>query len=150
MAIPSENRLRSHKDFSRVHRKGKRAATKKLAVRALRVRTNKKDSSKINELKQKNESAGVDSPALLSCLPTTPSRFGISISKKVSKRAVVRNRIKRQLKAAIQRYLPIIEPGWQVVIVVRPSAVECSFDEFLRELEYLLKKLGIVTLPEGV
>ena len=72
-----------------------------------------------------------------------PSKFGISISKKVSKRAVVRNRIKRQIKAVLQRYLPDITPNWQVVIVVRPSAVECEFADFLRELEYLLRKLRI-------
>ncbi len=69
--------------------------------------------------------------------------FGISISRKVSKRAVVRNRIKRRLQAIIYRHLPTIDPCWQVAIVVRPSAVECSFDDFLRELDYLLKKLEI-------
>lgn len=151
MAIPKENRLRSPKDFSRVHRKGKRAATKNLALRALKPQPqqpSRQPSKRLNRLK-KDESVDENSSAFLLCLPPTPSCFGISISKKVSKRAVVRNRIKRQLKAVIQRYLPMIEPGWQVVIVVRPSAVECSFDEFLRELEYLLKKLGIVTLPEG-
>lgn len=72
-------------------------------------------------------------------------QFGISISKKVSKRAVVRNRIKRQLKAILRSYLPQISEYWQIVIVVRPAAIECSFDDFLRELEYLLKKLEIVT-----
>ena len=72
-----------------------------------------------------------------------PSQFGISISKKVSKRAVVRNRIKRQIKAVLHRFMSKISPGWKVVIVVRPSAVECEFADFLRELEYLLKKLRI-------
>lgn len=56
----------------------------------------------------------------------------------------MRNRIKRQLKAIIRRHLPEIEPGWQVVIIVRPAAVECEFDDFLRELEYLLRKLKIL------
>ena len=71
-------------------------------------------------------------------------RFGNSISRKVSKRAVVRNRIKRQLKAIIRERFITIAPTWQIVIVVRPPAVECSFDDFLRELEYLLQKLAIV------
>lgn len=84
-----------------------------------------------------DRSAAEDPSALPSC-------FGISISRKVSKRAVVRNRIKRQLKAIIRRHLPNISPGWQVVIVVRPAAVECAFDDFLRELEELLKKLTIL------
>ncbi len=67
--------------------------------------------------------------------------FGISISRKVSKRAVVRNLIKKRLQAIIYQRLPTIDPRWQVAIVVRPSAVECSFDDFLRELDHLLKKL---------
>ncbi len=70
--------------------------------------------------------------------------FGISISRKVHKRAVVRNRIKRQLKAIIRARYMAIAPEWKIVIVVRPPAVECSFDDFLRELEYLLQKLAIV------
>ena len=76
----------------------------------------------------------------------TPSKFGISISKKVSKRAVVRNRIRRQIQAVLQQRLGMIAPNWKVVIVVRPSAVECEFDDFLRELEYLLRKLSITDI----
>jgi len=62
----------------------------------------------------------------------------------VHKRAVVRNRIKRQLKAIIRERFLAIAPHWQIIIVVRPLAVECSFDEFLRELEYLLQKLAVL------
>ena len=130
MALPKQNRLRSSRDFGRVHRKGLRAATENLAIRALERPNERLD-------KRPDKSADGDSSALSSC-------FGISISRKVSKRAVVRNRIKRQIKAAIRHYLSDIEPGWQVAIVVRTSAVECEFDDFLRELEYLLKKLKIL------
>ena len=134
MALPKQNRLRSSQDFGRVHRKGLRAATKNLAIRAL-VGPDKELDKGLN--RGPDESADESPLALSSC-------FGISISRKVSKRAVVRNRIKRQIKAAIRRYLPDIKPGWQVAIVVRASAVECEFDDFLRELEYLLKKLKIL------
>lgn len=137
MALPQQNRLRSSRDFGKVHRKGKRASTNHLAIRALNIKT-------VKALDQKTgQSAGEKSPALSSC-------FGISISKKVSKRAVVRNRIKRQLRAVIRDRLPNISPGWQVVIVVRPSAVECDFADFLRELEYLLKKLNILSANKNV
>jgi ribonuclease P protein component len=69
-----------------------------------------------------------------------PTRIGISISTKVSKRAVVRNRIKRQLRAAFRRLLPRISPGWLLVVVVQPSAArqECVTQQFLQELEQLL------------
>jgi ribonuclease P protein component len=69
-------------------------------------------------------------------LPAT--RFGISISQKVSKKSVVRNLIKRRLKAGIRQLLTEILPGWLVVIIVKPTAVECFYDEILRELKELL------------
>lgn len=65
--------------------------------------------------------------------------MGISISKKVSKRAVVRNRIKRQLKAAMRELLPSLANAWMLVIEVRPKAVECGYQEFLQELKQLLE-----------
>jgi ribonuclease P protein component len=73
-----------------------------------------------------------------------PSRFGVSISQKVSKRAVVRNRIKRQLHAAIQHLRPRLSPGWLVVIVVRSAALECVYEDFLQELEQLLIESEVI------
>lgn len=166
MALPRKNRLGSSRDFSRVHRRGNRAATKHLAIRALcvknkspRVASTKNPnatqaSKKVIEgrsVSQPIRKLAQQSPKILqkgtdeaSSVPF--SSFGISISRKVSKRAVVRNRIKRQLKAIIRQNLADIAPGWQVVIVVRPAALECGFDDFLRELEGLLKKLNILNM----
>ncbi|MEB3211981.1 MAG: ribonuclease P protein component [Leptolyngbyaceae bacterium] len=70
---------------------------------------------------------------------TEPTKVGISVSQKVSKRAVIRNRIKRQLKAAIRSLIPCFNNGWLLVIVVRPSAVQCDYGQFLQELEKTLK-----------
>lgn len=81
----------------------------------------------------------------LTVLESPPeTALGISISRKVSKRAVVRNRVKRQIRAALRALLPQIQPGWQVVIGVRPAATECEYADFLRELDYLLTKLGVI------
>ena len=160
MALPKQNRLRSSRDFGKVYRQGKRASTSHLAIRALK-RVGRLSNGQANSIKQAGSSeqavdrsldqaldrsvgrgsAGDYLPALSSC-------FGISISKKVSKRAVVRNRIKRQLHAIIRDRLSDIDSSWQVVIVVRPSAVECEFTDFLRELEYLLKKLNVLSSPK--
>jgi ribonuclease P protein component len=73
-----------------------------------------------------------------------PIQVGISISKKVSKRAVVRNRIKRQLKAIVHSFLPRLEPGLRLVIVVRSDALTCDYWQFLQELEYLLGKAEVL------
>lgn len=74
----------------------------------------------------------------------TPTRVGISISQKVSKRAVVRNRIKRQLRAIFRQFLPQIVPGWQLVIVVKPNATQCRYEQFLQELKQLLISAEVI------
>ncbi len=73
-----------------------------------------------------------------------PIQVGISISKKVSKRAVVRNRIKRQLKAIVRRLLPRLESGLRMVILVRSEALTYEYGQFLQELEQLLVKAEVL------
>ncbi len=75
---------------------------------------------------------------------TPPAQFGISVSQKVSKKAVIRNRLKRQIKAVIRLLLPMIQPGYQVVIVVKRNTSECKYEHFLRELEELFIKAEII------
>ncbi len=68
----------------------------------------------------------------------TPTRVGISISLKVSKRAVVRNRLKRWLKVAARSLLWKFPVGWDIVVLVQPEATQCDYRQFLQELEQLL------------
>ena len=119
MGLPKAYRLKNRRDYRAVYARGIRRYSPHLIAIALAT-----------------DSQGVDS--------TPASKFGISIGKKVSKKAVVRNRIKRQLKAVIRTYLDKINPGWQVVIVVKPKAIECNYEHFLRELEKLLKETKII------
>lgn len=123
MALPRQHRLRSPRSFSQVYRQGRRAGSHCLAVKALKKTA--PDESDSNQL-----SSGV-------C-------FGISISRKVHKRAVVRNRIKRQIHAALIALLPRAHGAWWVVINVRTTATSCEYYEFLRELEKLLVELEVL------
>jgi ribonuclease P protein component len=73
-----------------------------------------------------------------------PTRVGISISLKVSKKAVIRNRIKRQIRAGLREFLPRIALGWDLVFIVRPSVVECNYRQLLQELEQLLAQAEVL------
>ncbi len=73
-----------------------------------------------------------------------PTRVGISISLKVSKKAVIRNRIKRQIRAGLREFLPQISLGWDLVFIVRPSAGECNYRQLLQELEQLLAQAEVL------
>lgn len=125
--LPPANRLRRDREFSAVYRKGIRRNSPHLTLRALR-------NSNKAEWDQQQTS--------LKSLSAT--RIGISISLKVSKRSVVRNRIKRQIRAALRQMLPRLSPGWNLVIVVRPTAEECNYAEFLQELEQLLVEAEVL------
>jgi ribonuclease P protein component len=72
------------------------------------------------------------------------TQLGISISQKVSKRAVIRNRIKRQIRAAFQQLLPHLAADWRIVIVVKSNAVECGYEQFLQELKQLLISAEVI------
>lgn len=52
------------------------------------------------------------------------NRYGFIISKKVDKRAVVRNRIKRQLRAWFEKNDKGLVPGYDMLLVVSREAVE--------------------------
>ncbi len=129
MALPKENRLRRRQDFQEVYQSGRRRTGAYFTVRSLRDQFRK-------SLVQRRDAIKANSAIAPNGI--LPTLIGISISKKVSKKAVVRNRIKRQIRAAIRQLLPLISPGLLVVIIVRPTASECDYVEILRELEQLL------------
>lgn len=71
-------------------------------------------------------------------------QLGIVVSKKVSKRAVHRNRLRRQIQAAFQTLLPRLRGGWQGIIIVQNSALGCTYGQILPELEKILKKAEVL------
>jgi ribonuclease P protein component len=119
VALPSQHRLKRRQDFDWVYQTGIRRRATHLHIVAVAA---------------PNPPTG----------GPIESRFGISISKKVSKLAVVRNRLKRQIKAALRSLMPRLQPGWTVVIVVRSSLVTCDYWQILRELEQLLRKAEVI------
>ncbi|MCD6149424.1 ribonuclease P protein component [bacterium] len=62
------------------------------------------------------------------------SRFGFIVSKKVSPKAVVRNKIKRQAREIIQSNLSDIKNGLDVVIVCHPGITEKNYQEIEKEI----------------
>lgn len=67
--------------------------------------------------------------------------FGISIPKKTGN-AVVRNKIKRQVKNIIDNNKMYIQKGFNYVIIIRREILELSYSEMEESLVTLLKKIG--------
>ena len=64
-------------------------------------------------------------------------RFGISTGRRLGG-AVQRNRVRRRLREILRRSPNESGHGWDILIVVRPPAVDASFDELRTTLERLL------------
>jgi len=159
VSLPAQHRLRHRKDFSKVYRYGAKYSSENLVIRTLKIKSSASSNNAEVQSKRSIEGKLVDDDGDRPIGPITkhastaspplvtshaPTLVGISVSQKVSKRAVVRNRIKRQLKAVIRNMLPSLNPGWLVVIVVQPSAIKCDYWQFLQELEQTLKRTEVL------
>jgi ribonuclease P protein component len=72
------------------------------------------------------------------------SRFAYAVPKRVGN-SVVRNKVRRRLRE-ILRILPF-EEGFDVVISVRPEAAASSYFALKQEVETLLRRARLLTVP---
>ncbi len=74
-----------------------------------------------------------------SVLPA-PSRFGITVSRKLG-RATVRNRIRRRTREILRRHIEELGSGWDIVINPRRTVLDAEFALLDEELMELLHRL---------
>jgi ribonuclease P protein component len=79
-------------------------------------------------------------------LPTRegPIRFGFTVGKKVGG-AVVRNRVKRLLRAAVREMLPEMTGSFDSVIIARVKSAQASFADISTALRKQFKRAGIIS-----
>ncbi|MBI4426107.1 MAG: ribonuclease P protein component [Candidatus Kerfeldbacteria bacterium] len=104
------NRLRHTTAFSRVYQQGRAVGGQTLVVRARRTK------------------------------PTATPRVGIVVGTKVSKRATARNRLRRQLRAAVRPRLPTAR-GFDLVIIAKSSALQQPFANLAAECARLIDRV---------
>ena len=73
-----------------------------------------------------------------------PTRFGVVVSTKISKKAVDRNKVKRMVKEAIRENLDKIKDGFDAVILAKKGLLEIDKKDLNKELEEALKKGKLV------
>jgi ribonuclease P protein component len=77
------------------------------------------------------------------------SRFGFTISRKVGN-AVVRNRIRRRLKAALAELIEsCADPGFDYVVVARTAAAEQAFPQLKLDLEAAFRRVHAIRRPSS-
>ena len=75
-----------------------------------------------------------------------PTRFGFVVSKAVGV-AVVRNRVRRRLKAISHDLLPELVPGRDIVVRALPASAQASWTTLQGEIRRAVDKVGARCKP---
>lgn len=72
------------------------------------------------------------------------SRLGIVVSRKVDKKAVIRNRIKRHIREIFRHEHDRFTQSIDMVVIARAEAVRSNLWEIRKDFTYALKKGGVL------
>lgn len=75
-------------------------------------------------------------------LPDT--RFAVVVGTKVSKSAVVRNRLRRRVREVVHHRLSDIVGGYDVMLLVRSEAKAARFPDLEAHVTHTLRKAGLL------
>ena len=126
MVLPKHMRLKGHKCFDYIYKKGSRFYSPSMVLRITNANT------KLNSIKRKSK--------------IKPSiKCAISISNKVSKKSVTRNKLRRLFHHHLSSKLSRVEKRHEIwaFISLKPSCLQNSHSELLKECDKLLNKSGI-------
>ena len=127
MALPKSMRLKGHRTFKYIHRHSKKIYGNSMDLRIAKSNPNILRSHKIN--------CGISN-----------FKLAISVSKKVSKKSVIRNKIRRLLQ---EKFLEIFNkecthiPYW-VLVNLKGRTPLNDKEELLREFQFLISKSGLL------
>ncbi len=74
----------------------------------------------------------------------TYSKVGLTVSTKIDKRAVVRNRIKRLIKEALIKLMPSVKMPIDIVVIARKNLSDNSLAEVVKELKKALSSHKLI------
>jgi len=72
---------------------------------------------------------------------TESKRFGIVVSRRIDKRAVIRNKIKRQIRRCIKENEKYVPTGKDMLVIVKPKIKDRKTKEICESVEKLFKKI---------
>lgn len=72
------------------------------------------------------------------------SRVGIIVSTKVSKKATVRNRLKRQVREIFRLNMAKIQPGYDIAITLSGSLIGKKYEDISEEILRAMRTIKLV------
>lgn len=123
--LPQEYRLKRMKDFEILFKEGWFVSGKLLTAKVWKINT------------EKYQDRGYKEDDL---------KIGFVVGLKVSKKAVDRNRLKRQMREVVRLVLKEgkIKTGYMVAIVAKPELLSVDYKEVEKEVMDLLKKANLL------
>lgn len=106
-----------------------------------------KKENRLSNLKRKVESKNYDTPLFkikISQNSENKNRFGFVVSKKIDKKAVVRNQTKRVLKKAAKSFLGKISEDKDIIFVSKKVLKNVDFNEARILIEGVFKRSQIL------
>lgn len=77
------------------------------------------------------------------------SRLGITVTTKIDKRAVVRNKLKRRLREIFRMLRSSLTGNYDISVIVRRDAPTCSYADLRREFRGALFHAGLLEHGES-
>lgn len=74
----------------------------------------------------------------------THARFGFIVSKKVASEGTTRNRVKRQLRAVIEGFLPQFTGGYDILFIIQKGSVDALPADLTTSVTTFLTKKKLV------
>ena len=72
------------------------------------------------------------------------SCFAVVVSKKISLKAVIRNKIRRRIYEIIRLNMDNFKKGFNIIIFVKKGVLEIEYQELEKELLYIFKKAELI------
>lgn len=70
------------------------------------------------------------------------NRYGFVVSKKIDKRATVRNRLRRRMSSCIENLVNKMKKGYDMMFIIKQPALEID-NNFCSKIQEVLKKEGL-------
>ena len=77
------------------------------------------------------------------------NRVGIIVSKKISNKAVIRNRIRRQIKEAYRLNEENFLEGYDIILIARESIKKTEYQKIEKSLMHLFYKKSLLRKKDG-
>lgn len=77
--------------------------------------------------------------------PLSNPRIGVVVSNKISKKATVRNLLKRRLRACAYEQRHLIPTAIDIVLIAKPAIVDATFEEIQKQIVRSLSHLATLS-----